>query len=212
MLDRLRPLAVILAGLAASPAHAQAIEPPSLERVTFEDAVRRAIERNPTSGQAAQAILRAQALLDQARSVYRPSVNGAIGTTVLDDARGFDGNITQPRTQTAFSATASFPILAASRWAAARQASDQVGIARISAEETRRQVALLAAETYLAVISSQHQRQIAVRNLDTARALEEYARARLDAGQGSRLNHVRSSQERAAAEGLIEYAPSYRDQ
>ncbi len=33
--------------------------------------------------------------------MFRPLVTGAVGTTVLDAARGFDGNITQPRTQTA---------------------------------------------------------------------------------------------------------------
>src|SRR5207247_452193 len=43
-------------------------------------------------------------------------------------------------------------------------------------------------------------------NRDTARALENYSRARLEAGQGSRLNHVRSSQELAAAEGLVQVA------
>jgi outer membrane protein TolC len=70
----------------------------------------------------------------------------------------------------------------------------------------RRQVGLLAAESYLAVVSAERQRDIAVRNRDTARALEEYSRARLEAGQGSRLNHVRSSQEVSASEGLIQVA------
>ena len=202
MLDRLRPALLVLVFVPVTPAAAQTGGVP--DRVTFEEAVSRALARNPTVGQASQAILRAQALLDQARSVFRPSVNGAVGATVLDAARGFDGNITQPRTQTSFSATASYPLLAASRWAAATQARDQVGIARLSAEEVRRQVALLAAESYLAVIATEHQRAIAVRNRDTARALEEYARARLEAGQGSRLNQVRSSQELATAEGQIQ--------
>jgi outer membrane protein len=207
MSERMRPVLVAAATLAFAAATARAqIAPPPVERVTFEEAVRRALERHPDVGQAEQAILRTQALLDQARSVFRPTVNGAVGTTMLDAARGFDDNITQPRTQTSFAATAAYPLFAASRWAAAKQARDQVGIARISAEETRRQVALLAAESYLFVISAEHQREIAVRNRDTARALEEYARARLDAGQGSRLNHVRSSQELATAEGFTQTA------
>jgi outer membrane protein TolC len=81
-----------------------------------------------------------------------------------------------------------------------------VGIARISAEGSRRDVAVNAAESYLGVILARHQRDIAVRNRDTARALEEYARIRLEAGQGSRLNHVRSSQELAANEVLVQVA------
>jgi outer membrane protein len=207
MSERLRRALVVAALLAsAAPAGAQSTEPAVLERVTFEEAVRRATERHPTVGQATQAILRTQALLDQARSVFRPSVNGAVGTTILDDARGFDGNITQPRTQSTFSGTVSYPFLAAARWAARNQAADQVGIAKISAEEIRRQVALTAAQSYLAVIAAQHQRDIAVRNRDTAGALADYSKARLDAGQGSRLNHVRSSQQLSAAEGLVQSA------
>jgi outer membrane protein TolC len=81
-----------------------------------------------------------------------------------------------------------------------------VEIARISSEEVRRDVALTAAESYLAVIGAQHQLEIAVRNRDTARALADYARTRLEAGQGSRLNHVRAVQELATAEGLVQVA------
>src|SRR5207247_4277430 len=149
---------------------------------------------------------RPDALLDEARSVFRPSAYGAVRTTILDAARAFDGNITPPRTQSPFNATLSYPFLAAARWAAKSQAADQVETARISAEETRRQVALAAAQSYLAVVAAQRQRDISVRNRDTARALENYSRARLEAGQGSRLNHVRSSQELAAADALVQVA------
>ncbi|HEX6736683.1 MAG TPA: TolC family protein, partial [Vicinamibacteria bacterium] len=197
-------LAAVLAVAAPLPAAAQAEAPP-LERVTFDEAVRRALERNPTVGQATQAILRAEGLLAQARSVFRPTVDGRVGTTILDDARGFDGNITQPRTQTVFNATLSYPVLAASRWAARNQAADQVGIARISAEDIRRQVALTAAQAYLAVIASQRQLEIALRSRETAQALADYARTRLEAGQGSKLNFIRSSQELAVSQGRVEF-------
>ncbi len=211
MRDRgLRALGLVVVLTVPAPAAAQTstaqTEGTGPERVTFEEAIRLATVRHPTVGQATQAIRRAQALLDQARSVFRPTASGAIGTAVLDAPRGFDGNITQPRTQSTFSGTVSYPLLAASRWATAKQAADQVGIARISAEESRRRVAVLAAQSYLAVIAAERQRDIAVRTRDTARALTDYARARLDAGQGSRLNHVRAAQELATAEGLIQIA------
>jgi len=177
-----------------------------LEQVTFEEAVSRATSHNPSVGEAAQAILRAEALLSEARSVFLPLAYGNVGTAVLDAARGFDGNIVQPRTQTAFSATASYPVLAASRWAAKNQAADRLGTARAAAQETRLQVAVSAAQAYLAVIAAERQLEIAVRNRDTAKALEDYARTRFEAGQGSRLNHVRSLQQLASAEGLVELA------
>jgi cobalt-zinc-cadmium efflux system outer membrane protein len=201
--ERLPALVTLVILLGVLPASAQTDAP---ERITFREAVRRATERNPTVAEAAQAILRAEALLDQAKSVFRPTLYGDVSTTVLDAARGFGGNITQPRTQYSFNGTVTYPFLAAARWARKSQAADQVEIAKISAEETRREVALTAAQAYLAVIASARQRDIAVRNRDTARALADYARARLHAGQGSRLNYVRSTQELAAAEGLIEVA------
>ena len=190
--------------LGAAPLSAQTGAP--MERVTFREAVRRATERNPSVGEAAQAILRAEGLLEGAKSVFKPTLYGDVSTTILDAARGFAGNITQPRTQYVFNATAAYPFLAAERWARKNQAADQVEIAKISADETRRQVALTAAQAYLAVLTAERNREIALRNRDTARALEEYARARLDAGQGSRLNHVRSSQELASSEGLVHVA------
>jgi outer membrane protein len=178
--------------------------PAALERATFDEAVRRAVERNPTIGQAAQAILRSQALLDQSKAVFLPLLYGRAGTVILDDARGFDGNITQPRVQSTFNATLSYQFLATAQWAAKNQAADQVRVSRISAEETRRQVALTAAQSYLAVIAAERQREIAVRNRDTAKALADYATARLEGGKGSRLNQVRSAQQLATAEGVVE--------
>jgi len=224
MLERLLPVLALAAtaGVQAAAVTAPADGPTplsqgsepraALEQVTFAEAVDRAVGRHPTVAQAAQAILRAEALLDQAKSVFRPTIYGGVGTTVLDAARGFDGNVTQPRTQSALNATLSYPVLAAARWAAKNQAADHVGIARVSAEETRRLVAFAAAQSYLAVLAARHQREIAVRNRATAKALAEYATARLQAGKGSRLNEVRSFRELATTEGAAEAAELAVDQ
>jgi outer membrane protein TolC len=179
---------------------------PPLEAIPFEEAVARAVARNPSVGEAAQAILQAEALLDRTRAVFLPYVTGDVGTSVLDEARGFNGSIVTPRTQTRFSATASLALIDAVGWANRSSARDRVRTQQFAAEQTRQQVAVTAASAYLAVITAERQLQIAERNLETARALEDYARARLDAGQGSRLNHVRAVQQRASAEGLVEIA------
>ncbi len=207
-------LVVLLAGAAAAPAQgdpqaaspAPAVQAPGFERVGFQQAVARALERHPSVGEAEQAIRRSQALLDEAKAVFRPTLYGNAGATMLDDARGFNGFTTQPRSQTVWSATAAYPVLDTARWKGTSQAKDRLGIARISAEETRLRVALAAAQAYLAVIAAERQREIALRNLETSRALDDYARARLEAGRGSRLNHVRSTQERQAAEVQLQVA------
>jgi len=189
---------------AATPASAPAAE--VVEQLSFEEAVSRAVTRNPSVGEASQAILQAQALLDRTRTVFYPLVYGDVGTAILDDARGFNGSIVTPQTQTRFSATVSYALLDAVRWANRSQARDRVRTSQIAADQTQQQVAVAAASAYLAVIAAERQLGITERNLETARALEEYARARLEAGQGSRLNHVRSVQQRGSAEGLVEIA------
>lgn len=219
MRERRRPLTGVLwAALAlttAAPVAAQepatnAAQPPNptavvpVERVGFDEGVKRALDRHPTVGEAVQAVRRAKALLDQSRAVFRPLVTGLVGETILDAARGFGDSIVQPQKQASFSATASLTLFDLSRWASTRHAADQLEIARISSEQARQQVAFTAAEAYLAVLAARHQREIAVRNRDTARALSDYAHTRLEAGQGSRLNYVRAAQELATAEGLVQ--------
>jgi outer membrane protein TolC len=195
---------VAWAGTGAGVAVAQT--PSAIERVTFDEAVRRAIEKNYSVAQAAQAIIRAEAFLQQANTVYRPTVDGTITTTVLDAERGFDEFVTQPRTQSLFGASVAYPVLSAARWAARTQAQDQVAIARISADEVRRQVAIATAEAYLEIIAQQRQVDVRLRAVETARVLLDYNRARLEGGVGSKLNEVRAAQELASSELLLEVA------
>jgi outer membrane protein len=202
------PGALLVTLVLAGTAHAQVPSPgeESLERLTFDAAIQRAIGENPSVGEAAQAILRAQALLDDASSVFLPVAYGNVATTVLDEARGFDDNIVQPRTQTAFSLTVSYALFDTVRWARRHSAEDNVATARAAARETRQRVAVMAAQAYLAVIGAERQLEITTRNRETAQALEDYARARLEVGQGSRLNHVRAVQQRASADSLVQIA------
>jgi outer membrane protein len=199
--------AVALAAAIAvvSPAGAMAEQQPvPPARLTFDEAIARAIERNPDVAQAAQAILQAETLLQQALGVYRPTLTGTIVTTGLDSERGFDGLVTQPRTQGLFAASLSYPVLAASRWAARAQAEDQIRVARLGTDEIRRQVAFATAQSYLAVIAAQ--RQVDVNRLarENAMAHVDYARALLKEGAGSRLNELRAAQELAVDEVLLE--------
>ena len=177
---------------------------PLSRRLTFDEAVAEALARHPNVERAAQAILRAEALLQSARSVFLPSLNGTVTTTVLNEARGFSGQVTQPQTQSAFAVQTAFPVLAASRWAAAAQAADQVAIARLGRDETRRQVALAVSQAYLSVIAQHRQVSVNQRALENGRAHLEYATARLQAGAGSRLNELRAAQEASTDEVLLE--------
>lgn len=186
----------------AGVAHAQT--PAVIERVTFDDAVRRALEKNPSVAEASQAILRAEALLQQVSTVYRPTITGSVITTILDSERGFNELVTQPQTQSLLGVSVSYPVLAASRWAQRAQTEDQIRVARLGVNETRRQVATATAQAYLAVIAFQRQVDVNVRARENAVAHVEYARARLEGGAGSRLNERRASQELASDEVFLE--------
>ena len=59
----------------------QSVLSPIATKVTFEDAIRIALEKNPRVFEAEQSIAHAEALLLQARTVYRPSLNGTVGVS-----------------------------------------------------------------------------------------------------------------------------------
>ncbi|HET7153897.1 MAG TPA: TolC family protein [Hyphomicrobiaceae bacterium] len=177
---------------------------PVMERVTFDEAIARALAKNPTVAQAATAIVRAEGFLQQARAATRPTVNAGLATTVLDKGLGFDGQIVQPRTQTLMSANASVPVLAASQWAAATQARDQIDIARLSVTDVRKEIASATAQAYLGIIAAQRQIEVNLLARETAQAHLDYAQKRLAGGAGTRLNELRAAQEVAADEARLE--------
>jgi len=177
-----------------------------MERVTFDEAVARALARNPTVAQAATGIVRAEGFLQQARAATRPTLGVGLSTAVLDSGRGFDDLVVQPRTQTLLSAEASVPVLAASQWAAATQARDQIDIARLSVTDVRKEIASATAEAYLAIIAFQRQIDVNLRARETAQAHLEYAQKRLAGGAGTRLNERRAAQDVASDEARLEIA------
>ena len=78
---------------------------PAMERVTLDEAVRRALAGNPSIAQAAEAVLRAEGLLQQARAATMPAASAFFNNATLDSSRTFNGVVTQPRNQSTISAT-----------------------------------------------------------------------------------------------------------
>ena len=173
-------------------------------QMEFDAVVRQAIERNASVARAATSITRAEVLLQQARAVTLPTVSATVTNTTLDSARSFSGGVTQPQNQFTFSANATVPVLAATRWAALAQARDQVEVANASADEIRQQIAVAAAQAYLAVISARRQVEVSERSLAAARAHLDYAEKRLEGGAGSRLNQLRAAQVVSAEQSRLE--------
>ena len=193
-----------VAVLSAVPAYAQT--PPAMETVTLEQAVERALKNNPTVAQAAQGILRAESLLQQARALTRPYATVYLTGLVNSTERRFEDVVTSPRTQGTFSAQFGMPVLAASRWAAATQARDQVEIELLSTADVRTQIAVSTAQAYLEIIAEKRQVDVNMRARETSMAHLDYARRRLEAGAGTRVNELRAGQEVATNEAQIDVA------
>jgi multidrug efflux system outer membrane protein len=185
---------------------ARAQTTPPMEVVTLEEAVQRALKNNPTIAQTAQGVLRAEALLQQARAATMPFVNAGYSNVVINEERGFNDVVVVPRSQSTFSATFGAPILAMSRWAATTQARDQVELASLSTSDVRTDIAVATAQAYLAIIAQKRQVEVSVRARETAMAHLDYAQRRLAAGAGTRLNELRAGQEVATDEARLENA------
>jgi outer membrane protein TolC len=180
--------------------------PVVVERVTFQQAIDRAIANNPSVAVAAAGILRAEGLLAQARAGSMVQVSGSIQTTTLNKGVEFQGATVQPRTQLNASLTVDQPIVAAAAWARRAQANDNVQIAELSAVETRRQIALATADAYLSILAELRVLEGENRARDTARAHFDLATQLEQQGTGSRLNALRAQQQVSTFERQLESA------
>ena len=185
------------------PSTTQVPDPAIVETVTLDEAVARALQKNPGVAIAATNILRSEALLLQARSQTLPRVGVFATNTTLDSGRAFGDQTVQPQNQTVLGLNATLPVSPA-QWAARAQAMDQVEIARLSVTDTRRQIAVATASAYLAVIAAKRQVDVSLTAIDTARGQLDYNTRRREGGVGSRLNELRSAQVLSSTQAELE--------
>jgi len=176
---------------------------PVLPKVTLVDAVKRALAKNPTAEVAEQEIRRSEALQEQARAGWLPTLNANATYTRLDADRVLNDRVIAAANQLNANLTANVPILAPRAWVFHARAKDIVLVAKASAEEAKRQVALSTGRAFLTVIAQHRVLDSAKRARDVARAHEEFAKSRLQGGIGNRLDAVRAAQERASSETRV---------
>ncbi len=177
-----------------------------VERVTFEEAVRRAVANHPTIQRAAADIMRADAILEQVRARALPSIDASLATNVIDPVTRFSGSAIFPRAQTVTTAGVAVPLIMPVRWAERNQAADQLDVSQRGLDEARRQIAVAAGQAYLAVIAERRVLELNERARDNARDHYEYANQRFQGGLGSRLNAIRAEQEVSGNEARVEEA------
>ena len=84
---------------------------PAVEAVTFDAAVQRALDRNPTALQAAAEIRRYRALVEEVRSASLPTLVGTGVYTRLDANRTAGALVLQPDSSINLSVTLTVPIV-----------------------------------------------------------------------------------------------------
>ena len=179
------------------------------EKLTFEEAVRRAVSRNPTALIAAQEIRRAEGILKEARAPSLPFLTGYGVGTRLDNARCNPSPCAPgqtpfiPRDQLSANIQLAVPLFAPQRWLFWAHAGDQVDIARTSLEDARRFVGVATARTYITVIAEHRLVRITQQARDNAKAHLDDAHARFEVGSGNRLDQVRAGQELSTDEAQL---------
>jgi outer membrane protein TolC len=177
-----------------------------IEKVTFEQAVDRAIRNNPSVAQAAAGILRAEAIYQQRRAGTLPTADANLATQTIAPVPSFSGSSITPRTQLTSALGIAVPLIDPVAWAVRNQAGDQVQVAQRTVDEVRRQIAIAAAQSYLQIIGLRRVLETNERARDTARAHFTFATQRFEGGVGSRLNQLRAQEELSADETRVEAA------
>jgi outer membrane protein TolC len=177
---------------------------PPAEVLTFDAAVARALRRNPSARVAEEEIARARDLVEQTRAASLPTLSANGVYTRLDHERVLNGNVIAGADQVNASLQLVVPLVAPSRWVQWSQAKDNVEVARGSAAEVRRQLALTTARTYLSLMAQHRVVEVSVRARNNARAHYEFARQRYVGGYGTRVDEVRAAQEVATDESELQ--------
>jgi outer membrane protein len=177
---------------------------PQIEQVTFNVAVKRALDRNPTSREAAEEIRRYHALMEQVRSASLPTLYGTGTYTRLDGNRISQGIIVEPRDGVYAAATLSAPLVNPHGWVMWGQAKDQIDVARANAADIRRTLAVATGRAYLTIIAQKRLLETAIIARDNAKAHFEFTRAQLVGGVGNRLDEVRAAQELTTEEVILQ--------
>lgn len=180
--------------------------PVPTRRVTFQEAIDTAVKNNTAVAIASAGILRAEGLLQQARSATLLQVNGNVVVTTLNRVVEFDGQTIVPATQVQAALAADMPIVAAAAWARRAQAEDQAKIAELSLADVRRQISLSTADAYLAIIAQKRVVDADVRARDVAKAHFDLASQLEQKGSGSKLNTLRAEQQWSTDVTLLESA------
>jgi outer membrane protein len=189
------PMLAPLEGPCLPAEFAPPLDAAGLEHVTFDEAVARALARNPSIGEAVQEVHRFHALMEQVRANSLPTLNGYATYTRLDHDRVTAGIVTEAAGALNMDVTLNAPLLYPRAWLTWSEASDEVDVARANEKDVRRTIAVSTGRAYLTILTQRRLLETARTARDNAKAHYEFTRAQRIGGVGNRLDEVRAAQE-----------------
>ncbi len=175
-------------------------------KVTWAEALDRAFKNNATVVVAAQEIERAEALVRQARGAWLPTLTGNGSLTRLNSNRYFGTTVTTPQNSWNANLLLNVPLISPLAWGNDAHAGDSRELAKASAADVRRQLAVSVGRTYLTVLLQHREVEVAIRARDTAAAHYDYAHTRLATGLGNGVDDARAEQELRTDEAQVKNA------
>ena len=165
------------------------------ERVSFDVAVQRALARNPQVLIAQAEVKRAWALLAEARAPSLPNLSALGYYQRIEGNRGASGVVVLHDNELYGALNVSMALLAPAQWAAWAHSRDNVEVARLSAADVRRKLAVAVAHTYLTIVAQHRVIDVQERARENAQAHLDYTHARFVGGVGPQLDETRAAQE-----------------
>jgi len=217
------PLLSVDAGAVTSTLEAPDVARPVGRKVTFPQAIEQALARNPNALVAAADIDRVHGIMEEIRAASLPTLAVNATYTRLNSERTFpnslpDGGntnvIVAARDSLNANAVLSIPIIAPQAWANWARAGNQVDVARASARDVQRTVAINTGRAYLTIFAQKRQVDVFRQARDNALEHFRYADARLRGGIGNRIDWARAGEELETNEANLQtsFANLYRSQ
>jgi outer membrane protein TolC len=193
--------------------------PPLAQELSLADALQAVEERNLTLAAAASEIDKADAQLSSAWAHLAPALAGQLGYTHNDHDDTFnpttslapllsrmgipvpdDGDlIVRRQDELRGGVTVSLPIVAPQAWMGVSAARHGVEVARLSVEGIRDRLLLATAQAYWVAVVNRELVDIRENHVHSSSEHRDLAKARLDAGDGLRIDVIRAETELESA-------------
>jgi outer membrane protein len=180
--------------------------PASATPVTLNEAVMRALARNPTYATALLEARRADAVVSETKAAWLPTVYGYGGVTHLDGNRIEGGNLVLAQNELAANLTVTVPLVMTRQWLTTAESRMSADATRATSADARRLVAYATGQAYLAVYAQRLVIEVDETARDNARSHAAYTHQRYAGGVGNSIDEVRAIQEAATDEALVQQA------